>query len=165
MFQSLVRAYKRSDDRSPCAKRCQVVVSIPRSGLQAFRRFPSRSLKVIMFMFQSLVRAYKRSDYQRSRSLPSPLSFQSLVRAYKRSDIHKRIRKRSSILVSIPRSGLQAFRLENRTVSSLGGKRFNPSFGLTSVPTMTLRNQASLGGQFQSLVRAYKRSDCSQTLL
>ncbi len=63
-------------------------------------------------LFQSLVRAYKRSDgLEKADSLIDPV-FQSLVRAYKRSDAVK----------AMDEVGIKA--------------RFNPSFGLTSVPTI-----------------------------
>ncbi len=61
--------------------------------------------------------------------------FQSLNRAYKRSDD--------------PR---------NRDTDRKE-KGFNPSIGLTSVPTFKASRQATKLKQFQSLNRAYKRSD------
>ena len=89
MFQSLDRAYKRSDLDFDFLDNQGVIVSIPRSGLQAFRRQQQQSTAASDAMFQSLDRAYKRSD-------------------------------RSS------RSGIE---------DEHNG--FNPSIGLTSVPTQT----------------------------
>ena len=60
--------------------------------------------------------------------------FQSLNRAYKRSDY-----------ISLD--------------ESLGTARFNPSIGLTSVPTKGQNDALVMQLMFQSLNRAYKRSD------
>src|SRR6266849_2833880 len=88
------------------------------------------------------------------------------------------------VVVSIPQSGLQAFRL-GKLLCGLGShNRFNPSIGLTSVPTLPTSDRSVPGvvvsipqsglqafrpkfvrfqrvriSQFQSLNRAYKRSD------
>ncbi len=85
-FQSLNRAYKRSDeDDSLCrAKKAS---------------------------FQSLNRAYKRSDKSEKKRHRVAGGFQSLNRAYKRSDATKKFRLMKYCIVSIPQSGLQAFRL------------------------------------------------------
>ncbi len=61
--------------------------------------------------------------------------FQSLNRAYKRSDLD------------------QGYPLLNFSI------RFNPSIGLTSVPTQFLSQGSPPYSVFQSLNRAYKRSD------
>src|SRR6266849_5888175 len=88
LFQSLNRAYKRSDGELVCRGQCHFEVSIPQSGLQAFRpiltigkvayndhvSIPQSGLQafrllVVIFavlsisLFQSLNRAYKRSDH------------------------------------------------------------------------------------------------------
>ncbi len=135
-------------------------VSIPQSGLQAFRLIDKMGEERVVPLFQSLNRAYKRSD----EVTVGPTGmldklFQSLNRAYKRSDVDdglardrhqvfqslNRAYKRSdatfidsvelSYAVSIPQSGLQAFR---------------PSIKATV---------RILLSKFQSLNRAYKRSD------
>ncbi len=85
-FQSLNRAYKRSDRDTKMVIISRVVVSIPQSGLQAFRRSRNNVVGENSEWFQSLNRAYKRSD---ASSYYFPLSYH---------------------LVSIPQSGLQAFR-------------------------------------------------------
>ena len=87
VFQSLDRAYKRSDR--------EVKSSLGEKKL-----------------FQSLDRAYKRSDLAKIKGLLCNQWFQSLDRAYKRSDTTNGSQERLS--------------------GSLG---FNPSIGLTSVPT------------------------------
>src|SRR5712692_1868940 len=61
-FQSLNRAYKRSDIPFPAPVRSSAVVSIPQSGLQAFRRHLITQTPSVPEQFQSLNRAYKRSD-------------------------------------------------------------------------------------------------------
>ncbi len=62
-------------------------------------------------MFQSLVRAYKRSDGIHKTHIGRRVQvFQSLVRAYKRSDTYHQATLNGEEVVSIPRSGLQAFR-------------------------------------------------------
>ncbi len=110
-FQSLNRAYKRSD-----------------RGV--------RSGRDVKQLFQSLNRAYKRSDQvTRHPFLPPSKRFQSLNRAYKRSD-------------SI-----------SRRASLKPARCFNPSIGLTSVPTWKPARPQIWQGRFQSLNRAYKRSD------
>ncbi len=67
-----------------------------------------------MNRFQSLNRAYKRSD-DRTPRLPrsKPHQFQSLNRAYKRSDLALSSFAALSSEVSIPQSGLQAFRQDS----------------------------------------------------
>ncbi len=135
-FQSLVRAYKRSDNCRSDRGQGRSKVSIPRSGLQAFRHgeggidtpysccvsIPRSGLQAfrpqvtscvtVVQAFQSLVRAYKRSDDRHALNCACNKDrFQSLVRAYKRSDEQRRKE------------------FEERSSS------FNPSFGLTSVPT------------------------------
>ncbi len=208
MFQSLNRAYKRSDDANRLASACEDYVSIPQSGLQAFRLCASTAT-LPSSVFQSLNRAYKRSDsrprwrgyYCRHVSIPQsglqafrhrgegldawepgtvsiPQSglqafrhnsgtirmfvqqgFQSLNRAYKRSDddvIHCHSRYRG---VSIPQSGLQAFRPKRCGAMAASSTGFNPSIGLTSVPTADTSRVGPARQLFQSLNRAYKRSD------
>ncbi len=69
---------------------------------------------------------------------PGPVmktEFQSLNRAYKRSDTHCRRGKRTPQNVSIPQSGLQAFRRHYTPELPVLSTCFNPSIGLTSVPT------------------------------
>ncbi len=61
-------------------------------------------------LFQSLNRAYKRSDRALAMLGFGTQLFQSLNRAYKRSDRHNDGRSDSASYVSIPQSGLQAFR-------------------------------------------------------
>src|SRR6266852_266762 len=85
-FQSLNRAYKRSDQGSEIIAQIDPAVSIPQSGLQAFRPPLSVGLDILNVAFQSLNRAYKRSDLQRS------------------------VGDWRIYVVSIPQSGLQAFR-------------------------------------------------------
>ncbi len=110
-FQSLNRAYKRSDPIEP---------GPPEEAAE----------------FQSLNRAYKRSDQGRGdRGIWRPKRFQSLNRAYKRSDngddspdsIVIRGFNPSIGLTSVPTS------LPALLLLFFGG--FNPSIGLTSVPT------------------------------
>ncbi len=87
-------------------------------------------------MFQSLNRAYKRSDSSRlSMHSGRILMFQSLNRAYKRSDPRRRPAHQRHHHVSIPQSGLQAFRRQQGAPGFRAPGRFNPSIGLTSVPT------------------------------
>ncbi len=62
-------------------------------------------------MFQSLNRAYKRSDAMIVFQGNSVKRFQSLNRAYKRSDTVVEQGLFGACAVSIPQSGLQAFRL------------------------------------------------------
>ncbi len=88
------------------------MVSIPQSGLQAFRQSKICAHSINMLSFQSLNRAYKRSDQD-----------------YDHSNQHR------SYSVSIPQSGLQAFRRYDRVLHLLAYR------------------------WFQSLNRAYKRSD------
>src|SRR6266852_5023759 len=110
-FQSLNRAYKRSDAESlkPRLKPGQ---------------------------FQSLNRAYKRSDPASYPSAPNDYKkFQSLNRAYKRSDGALVNPRGTTGHVSIPQSGLQAFRHLEFAANTSGLACFNPSIGLTSVPT------------------------------
>ncbi len=86
--------------------------------------------------FQSLNRAYKRSDARlRIRIILTACSFQSLNRAYKRSDKPVEDTFNWQSIVSIPQSGLQAFRRPLRSRFWRSFDRFNPSIGLTSVPT------------------------------
>jgi len=87
MFQSLNRAYKRSDRHTPWGCANLTNVSIPQSGLQAFRQGLAALLRFYPRQFQSLNRAYKRSDPQPRRRYQNPCQFQSLNRAYKRSDV------------------------------------------------------------------------------
>src|SRR6266849_2765689 len=89
-FQSLNRAYKRSDQVLYFLLQFFSAVSIPQSGLQAFRRRGLDCPGTRTQMFQSLNRAYKRSD-----QMPS----------------WRMLRGRH---VSIPQSGLQAFRLDGK---------------------------------------------------
>ncbi len=62
MFQSLNRAYKRSDNGKVRGLICRSCVSIPQSGLQAFRLGWNFKYWLPYLVFQSLNRAYKRSD-------------------------------------------------------------------------------------------------------
>ncbi len=135
-FQSLNRAYKRSDTPVCVASLYTIVVSIPQSGLQAFRPrgWPRRSR--LGRGFQSLNRAYKRSDHRRSVVRHLVLRwFQSLNRAYKRSDGRPAHQRPEVNAVSIPQSGLQAFRRIDDLKARFESRSFNPSIGLTSVPT------------------------------
>ncbi len=134
--------------------------------------------------FQSLNRAYKRSDAMINTepstlpgrfnpsigltSVPTTLAslaareqvaFQSLNRAYKRSDGDGQLVCTMQRLVSIPQSGLQAFRRRVISMQSSDARRFNPSIGLTSVPTHDHPGRQGRHERFQSLNRAYKRSD------
>ncbi len=61
--------------------------------------------------------------------------------------------------VSIPQSGLQAFRPPYYALLAFNPVSFNPSIGLTSVPTHSLVTEQIATQVFQSLNRAYKRSD------
>src|SRR6266849_5068490 len=61
--------------------------------------------------------------------------------------------------VSIPQSGLQAFRQSSLNLVSCTKASFNPSIGLTSVPTNATADGTPFCKLFQSLNRAYKRSD------
>src|SRR6266849_4616891 len=63
LFQSLNRAYKRSDGERVCRGQCHFDVSIPQSGLQAFRLLVVIFAVLSISLFQSLNRAYKRSDH------------------------------------------------------------------------------------------------------
>ena len=85
-FQSLNRAYKRSDRSRGRLFRDLKVVSIPQSGLQAFRHGDVTYGVDTHAMFQSLNRAYKRSDAEVIEVAREASRFQSLNRAYKRSD-------------------------------------------------------------------------------
>jgi|SRR6266852_2843275 len=136
LFQSLNRAYKRSDGELVCRGQCHFEVSIPQSGLQAFR--PILTIGKVAYndrvsIPQSGLQAFR---HRNPFCAPySPLSFQSLNRAYKRSDPDHPRAKLVSAGVSIPQSGLQAFRL------------LVVIFAVLSISL------------FQSLNRAYKRSD------
>ncbi len=61
--------------------------------------------------------------------------------------------------VSIPQSGLQAFRPSLGSVIPPRAICFNPSIGLTSVPTPLFHAGDKARQLFQSFNRAYKRSD------
>ncbi len=114
-------------------------VSIPRSGLQAFR--PEHAAKSrVTFLDVSIPRSGLQAFRRMIRSgiCAAFMPFQSLVRAYKRSDGMGAGWGFCSSSVSIPRSGLQAFRLSYTFFPSSKRRRFNPSFGLTSVPTSYL---------------------------
>ncbi len=91
--------------------------------------------------FQSLVRAYKRSDIAPSEQMP----------------LQQHCFNPSFGLTSVPTVGDQGHRVVR--------VRFNPSFGLTSVPTKGELEVPSHHPRFQSLVRAYKRSDANSTPL
>ncbi len=136
-FQSLVRAYKRSDISHMRGCALPEMVSIPRSGLQAFR-LASVSVLSSRSALVSIPRSGLQAFRQDFRICGYVLYgvFQSLVRAYKRSDAHLHTSIACHLVVSIPRSGLQAFRRRAccRRTGHLNG--FNPSFGLTSVPTL-----------------------------
>ncbi len=135
MFQSLVRAYKRSD------------------------LFIVFSATLASDLFQSLVRAYKRSDLEEIHERHVCVQFQSLVRAYKRSDLYRRCLPETSSVVSIPRSGLQAFRLKRSLSRSKRAASVSiPRSGLQAF-RLQIEVQGILVVSFQSLVRAYKRSD------
>src|SRR6266849_2100715 len=110
-FQSLNRAYKRSDRKISAIGALLRGVSIPQSGLQAFRLHTKGSDELSIQGFQSLNRAYKRSDSALLRVEIAASSFQSLNRAYKRSDQWRNLNIRVALSC------------------------FNPSIGLTSVPT------------------------------
>src|SRR6266852_2971301 len=110
MFQSLNRAYKRSDGYALEQFTHAYAVSIPQSGLQAFRPAVHRCAYALVGWFQSLNRAYKRSDH--------------------------------------------IFGTRSSKVTG-----FNPSIGLTSVPTRHIVLHNACKKLFQSLNRAYKRSD------
>src|SRR5216684_2229094 len=90
---------------------------------------------------------------------PNIKPFQSLNRAYKRSDELSRIDNNHGHAVSIPQSGLQAFRPKMIHLPCSARHGFNPSIGLTSVPTSQRDDQRDHLAWFQSLNRAYKRSD------
>src|SRR6266849_5178460 len=162
----------------------RIPVSIPQSGLQAFRPASSTTARTSLASFQSLNRAYKRSDnrhYPRHRGNErrfNPSIGLTSVPTYKGSRAYK-----VETVVSIPQSGLQAFRRYSATIrdrraisfnpsigltsvptvwSSIKAShsiRFNPSIGLTSVPTVEGNTAPGLPAPFQSLNRAYKRSD------
>src|SRR6266849_2930956 len=111
-FQSLNRAYKRSDNQFSSVLWLLSRVSIPQSGLQAFRLLAMSLPACSKLRFQSLNRAYKRSDPASYPSAPNDYKkFQSLNRAYKRSDGALVNPRGTTGHVSIPQSGLQAFRL------------------------------------------------------
>jgi len=111
VFQSLNRAYKRSDAIHGDAVASKAVVSIPQSGLQAFRQALRKGFHGLARLFQSLNRAYKRSDGPPDALATPTEVFQSLNRAYKRSDALYHFKHNMLFSVSIPQSGLQAFRL------------------------------------------------------
>src|SRR6266849_4818698 len=64
-----------------------------------------------------------------------------------------------NMCVSIPQSGLQAFRPAPLMRLPPQPRCFNPSIGLTSVPTTQSMTCSGNKTWFQSLNRAYKRSD------
>ncbi len=134
-FQSLNRAYKRSDDHDRGVLPVACRVSIPQSGLQAFRP--------------------RLRDHRTDRSCcfnPS-IGLTSVPTPFKRWIRHLKC------CVSIPQSGLQAFRLTAERWRLAHLRCFNPSIGLTSVPTASWFAGGSVTLKFQSLNRAYKRSD------
>src|SRR5712692_7322437 len=185
MFQSLNRAYKRSDEYNGRRVRLDTdgfnpsigltsvptrqdgggagathLVSIPQSGLQAFRRPCTKQERKIMRMFQSLNRAYKRSDFKNHHWIHShwkgfnpsigltsvPTTSYSFLPAYERgfnpsiglTSVPTIILVISGIgeyIVSIPQSGLQAFRQNVQLMQQVQQMCFNHSIGLTSVPT------------------------------
>ncbi len=138
----------------------RIPVSIPQSGLQAFRPASSTTARTSLASFQSLNRAYKRSDnrhYPRHRGNErrfNPSIGLTSVPTYKGSRAYK-----VETVVSIPQSGLQAFRRYSATIRDRRAISFNPSIGLTSVPTSEKVASGLLTLKFQSLNRAYKRSD------
>src|SRR6266849_3246836 len=135
---------------------------MPQSGLQAFRPIWRAIDACQDKMFQSLNRAYKRSDHPRKHRLTRPIMFQSLNRAYKRSDNEATVRrpatckwfqslnrayKRSDKGVIVPIEGtVTMFQSLNRAYKRSDCRHemrkypirssFNPSIGLTSVPTI-----------------------------
>src|SRR6266849_3542308 len=146
-----------------CTSSSRLAVSSPQSGLQAFRLEvlrngelsintgfnPSIGLTSVptasswacrtpAAKFQSLNRAYKRSDGSMARLLPAGLySFQSLNRAYKRSDIALLVLLDQ--LMEVFQSLNRAYKRSDAAVFRRAPYRhysFNPSIGLTSVPTM-----------------------------
>src|SRR6266849_5919723 len=68
-FQSLNRAYKRSDSPQGPAPTIAMSVSIPQSGLQAFRHRILVDSILDFSGFQSLNRAYKRSDMTKKEAV------------------------------------------------------------------------------------------------
>ncbi len=161
MFQSLNRAYKRSDPRrrhtlrpawncfNPSIGLTSVptmqslscayfahAVSIPQSGLQAFRPSLAANGTFNAGLFQSLNRAYKRSDASDGH-VPAwgAVVFQSLNRAYKRSDPTRPIGAVYALqFQSLNRAYKRSDLLSNCCIAVSWGC-FNPSIGLTSVPT------------------------------
>src|SRR6266849_6479081 len=186
-FQSLNRAYKRSDLLYIDAPMLSLdgfnpsigLTSVPTISLNPLFRdiagrfnpsigltsVPTCFADVVGFVpdvFQSLNRAYKRSDDIRQTNVlnveqgfnPS-IGLTSVPTAYIPCSRYR------MLTVSIPQSGLQAFRRRSKRRSTKDFRSFNPSIGLTSVPTWTHFLTKVDEEVFQSLNRAYKRSDHS----
>src|SRR5712692_5899745 len=160
MFQSLNRAYKRSDSLINQVVVIDAIVSIPQSGLQAFRRPLDQELDAVPLQFQSLNRAYKRSDnmiyhgattyqvrFNPSIGLTSVPTSQSLLGSV------------FGEAVSIPQSGLKAFPQQATFERCLIQTVSIPQSGLQAFRQRRARKLSAPGHQFQSLNRAYKRSD------
>ncbi len=137
MFQSLNRAYKRSDAAGSRRGLRSRRVSIPQSGLQAFRRAATVAPSSTALVFQSLNRAYKRSDLACQTSTgghyccfnPSIGLTSVPTETARLFGVHPGSFNPSIGLTSVPTSmGLGS--LPHRRVC------FNPSIGLTSVPTL-----------------------------
>ncbi len=160
MFQSLNRAYKRSDQELRTALSYIENSFNPSIGLTSVPTSLSCSYAALFNTFQSLNRAYKRSDvalleYKMAINMVSiPQSglqafrrwfllflnspwgkFQSLNRAYKRSDQPGRLQQGVEAGGFNPSIGLTSVPTGVAVGDSRPGCRFNPSIGLTSVPT------------------------------
>ncbi len=93
-----------------------------------------------------------------------PLLFQSLNRAYKRSDAARLNISLRYLDRFNPSIGLTSVPTSNCSTCKCIGFCFNPSIGLTSVPTAIWTWSSTDNGKFQSLNRAYKRSDQADQL-
>ncbi len=158
-FQSLNRAYKRSDAISWDPVHLPPGGFNPSIGLTSVPTGRWQPCRVWQKPFQSLNRAYKRSDGQGLRGLlacwsrfnPS-IGLTSVPTMCAPSFLAYAPCFNPSIgLTSVPTAPL-------RFVAFVA-ICFNPSIGLTSVPTAPRRLPPQLLDLFQSLNRAYKRSD------
>src|SRR5712692_6716464 len=127
--QSGLQAFRQ---RSSVWKRCKAAVSIPQSGLQAFRPgdpTPIPAPVETVSIPQSGLQAFRH--YFPPCFAETCEMFQSLNRAYKRSDMEACPPTDLAGAVSIPQSGLQAFRRkEARLVSILVKAVSIPQSGL-----------------------------------
>src|SRR6266849_662587 len=134
-------------------------VSIPQSGLQAFRPVFNQGypLDVVVSIPQSGLQAFRLGKLlcglgSHNRFNPS-IGLTSVPTGY------SSISRSSSKVVSIPQSGLQAFRREVHYFLAAGILVSIPQSGFQTFRHVLLDESFDSTNMFQSLNRAYKRSD------